>query len=81
LAQLINPGITVVHAGLPSIANIRKNYTVDLGLKSHNIENLLMEKVCKKIDIPSIQTTCTTSQERPNEKSERDALRAGSCLT
>ena len=27
LAQLINPGITVVHAGLPSIANIQKNST------------------------------------------------------
>ncbi|MBW2120049.1 MAG: trimethylamine methyltransferase family protein, partial [Deltaproteobacteria bacterium] len=26
LAQLVNPGIMVVHAGLPSIANIQKNY-------------------------------------------------------
>ena len=30
LTQLINPGIPVVHAGLPSIANIQKNYAVDL---------------------------------------------------
>jgi len=30
LAQLVNPGITVVHAGLPSIANIQKNYAVDI---------------------------------------------------
>jgi trimethylamine--corrinoid protein Co-methyltransferase len=74
LAQLINPGITVVHAGLPSIANIKKNYAVDLGLKSHNIANLLMDKVCKRIDIPSIQTACTTSQERPNERSEKEAI-------
>jgi trimethylamine:corrinoid methyltransferase-like protein len=74
LAQLINPGITVVHAGLPSIANIKKNYAVDLGLKSHNIANLLMDKVCKRIDIPSIQTACTTSQERPNERSEKEAV-------
>jgi trimethylamine--corrinoid protein Co-methyltransferase len=74
LAQLINPGVTVVHAGLPSIADIKKNYAVNLGLKSHNIANLLMEKVCKRLDIPSIQTACTTSQERPNEISEKEAV-------
>ncbi|MFC1533518.1 trimethylamine methyltransferase family protein [Thermodesulfobacteriota bacterium] len=74
LAQVISPGITVVHAGLPSIANIKRNYAVDLGLKSHNVANLLMDKICKKLDIPSIQTACTTSQERPNEKSEQEAI-------
>ncbi|MBN1831195.1 MAG: trimethylamine methyltransferase family protein [Deltaproteobacteria bacterium] len=74
MAQLINPGVMVVHAGLPSIANIRMNYAVDLGLKSHNVANLLMDKVCKRIDIPSIQTACTTSQERPNERSEKEAV-------
>ncbi len=74
LAQLIKPGITVVHAGLPSIANIRKNYAVDLGLVSHNIANLIMEKVNKWLDIPSIQTACTTSQEKPNQKAEEDAI-------
>jgi len=75
LAQLINPGLTVVHAGLPSIANIRKNYSVDLGLISHNVVNLLMDKVCSHLNIPSIQTACTTSQERPNRKSEEEAVR------
>ncbi|MBW1800274.1 MAG: trimethylamine methyltransferase family protein [Deltaproteobacteria bacterium] len=74
LAQLVNPGITVVHAGLPSIANIQKNYAVDLGLISHNMANLLMEKVNKNLDIPSIQTACTTSQEQPNQKSEEEAV-------
>ena len=74
LAQLVNPGIMVVHAGLPSIANIQKNYAVDLGLVSHNVANLLMEKINKKLDIPSIQTACTTSEETPNEKAEKDAI-------
>ncbi|MEJ2588469.1 MAG: trimethylamine methyltransferase family protein, partial [Deltaproteobacteria bacterium] len=74
LAQLINPGITVVHAGLPSIANIQKNYAVDLGLVSHNIANLLQEKLNKRLDIPSIQTACTTSQEHPNKKAEEEAV-------
>lgn len=75
LAQLVNPGIVVVHAGLPSIANIQKNYAVDLGLISHNIANLLTEKVNKMLGIPSIQTACTTSQDRPNRRAEEDAIR------
>jgi trimethylamine:corrinoid methyltransferase-like protein len=74
LAQLVNPGITVVHAGLPSIANINKNYAVDLGLVSHNIANLLTEKVNKMLEIPSIQTACTTNQDRPSQRAEEDAI-------
>ncbi|MCJ7541105.1 MAG: trimethylamine methyltransferase family protein [Desulfobacterales bacterium] len=74
LAQLVNPGIMVVHAGLPSIANIGKKYALDLGLVSHNIANLLMEKVNKMLDIPSIQTACTTSQDSPNNRAEEDAV-------
>jgi len=74
LAQLINPGVTVVHAGLPSIANIRKNYAVDLGLVSHNVANLLQEKINRMLELPSIQTACTTSQEKPNKKAEEEAM-------
>ena len=74
LAQLVKPGITVVHAGLPSIANIQKNYAVDLGLFSHNIVNLLMEKINKRLGLPSIQTACTTSQDKPNKKAEEEAI-------
>jgi trimethylamine:corrinoid methyltransferase-like protein len=74
LAQLVNPGITVVHAGLPSIANIQRNYAVDLGLFSHNIANLLMEKINKRLDMPSIQTACTTSQDKPNLRAEEEAI-------
>ncbi|QTA85205.1 trimethylamine methyltransferase family protein [Desulfonema magnum] len=75
LAQLVNPGVMVVHAGLPSVASIEKKYAVDLGLISHNVANLLMEKVNKRLDIPSVQTACTTSQEHPNKISEEEAIR------
>jgi trimethylamine--corrinoid protein Co-methyltransferase len=75
LTQLVNPGIVVVHAGLPSIANIRKNYAVDLGLVSHNIANLIQEKINKRLDIPSIQTACTTGQCSPNRQAEEDAIK------
>ncbi len=74
LSQLIKPGITVVHAGLPSIANLQKNYAVDMGLVSHNIANILLEKVNKMLDIPSIQTACTTNQAEPNDIAEKDAI-------
>jgi len=75
LAQLANPGVTVVHAGLPSIASIRKNYAVDLGLLSHNVANLLMDKVCEGLGLPSIQTACTTSEDHPGEQAEADAVK------
>jgi len=74
LAQLVNPGLMVVHAGLPSIANIQKNYAVDMGLVSHNIANLLQEKLNKRLGIPSIQTACTTSEEHPGKRAEEDAV-------
>ncbi len=79
-AQLLNPGITVVHAGLPSIANLEKNYAVDLGLISHNIANLLMEKVNSMLDVPSIQTACTTSSEHPDKKAEEEAVNGFSMM-
>lgn len=74
LAQLVNPGIMVVHAGLPSIASINDNYAVNLGLVAFNVANLLMEKVNQRLDLPSIQTACTTSQDTPNQKAEEEAV-------
>ena len=74
LAQLAHPGLMVVHAGLPSIANIKNNYAVDLGLLSHNTANLVMEKINARLGLPSIQTACTTDQERPNEIAEAQAV-------
>ncbi|MFN2436497.1 MAG: trimethylamine methyltransferase family protein [Desulfotignum sp.] len=74
LAQVVNPGVMVVHAGLPSIASIKDNYAVNLGLISFNIANLIMEKVNQRLDLPSIQTACTTSQEHPNEIAEKEAV-------
>ncbi|MBN1848756.1 MAG: trimethylamine methyltransferase family protein [Deltaproteobacteria bacterium] len=79
-AQLVKPGIMVVHAGLPSIANIQKNYAVDLGLISHNVANLLMEKINAGLGIPSIQTACTTSQDMPDKRSEQDAINGFSLM-
>ncbi len=73
LAQVVKPGITVVHAGLPSIANIQKNYAVDLGLLAHTMANLLMDKICAMLDLPSIQSACGTNEEKPGPQSEADA--------
>ncbi len=74
LAQLVKPGITCVHAGLPSIANLQKNYSVDLGLISHNIANLLMGKICQKLDLPSIHSACGTNEAKPCKQAEKDAI-------
>lgn len=80
LAQLVHPGLMVVHAGLPSIANIQHNYAVDLGLLSHNVANLLMEKINARLGLPSIQTACTTNQEHPNQEAEAQAVRGYALL-
>ncbi|MBU1742291.1 MAG: trimethylamine methyltransferase family protein, partial [Proteobacteria bacterium] len=74
LAQLLHPGVTVVHAGLPSIANVSKKYAVDLGLVSHNVANLLQEKVNQRLGLPSIQTACTTHEDHPGSRAEQDAI-------
>ncbi|BBO91539.1 trimethylamine methyltransferase family protein [Desulfosarcina ovata] len=74
LTQLVNPGLTCVHSGLPSIANLQKNYAVDLGLISHNVTNLLMSAICKRLDLPSIHSACTTNEESPGLRAEQDAI-------
>lgn len=74
LAQVVNPGCTIVHAGLPSIANIQKNYAVDIGLVAHTMANLLMDKICEYLDLPSIQSACGTNEGRPSSQSEADAV-------
>ncbi len=74
LAQVVNPGCMVVHAGLPAIANIQKNYAVDIGLAAHTMANLLMDKVCEALNLPSIQSACGTNEDRPCEQSEADAV-------
>ena len=74
LTQLVNPGITCVHSGLPSIANLQKNYAVDLGLISHNVANLLMSAICRRLDLPSIHSACTTNEDSPGIRAEQDAV-------
>ena len=80
LAQLVKPGIMTVHAGLPSIANIEKNYAVDLGHPAHHLANLLMEKVNRRLGLPSIQSTGTTNAEKPGPQAAADAAYAYALL-
>ena len=63
LAQVVNPGGTVVHAGLPAVAKIQKNYAVDLGLVAHNVANLLQDKICESLNMPSVHSACGTNEE------------------
>ena len=37
------------------------------------MQNLLMDKINKKLDLPSVHSACTTSQAAPNEQAEKDA--------
>ena len=63
VAQLLNPGITCIHAGLPSIADPRFNYSPNYGLVSHNVLNMLMAHLNMMLDLPAIQSGCTTNEQ------------------
>jgi trimethylamine--corrinoid protein Co-methyltransferase len=74
LTQLVSPGTPCVHAGLPSIVDVQNKYALDLGSLSHNLANLLMGKVCQKLDLPSIHSGCTTNETAPNARATQDAI-------
>jgi trimethylamine--corrinoid protein Co-methyltransferase len=74
VAQLINPGCTCIHGGLPSIADPRFAYTPNYGLKSHFVLNLLMAHLNMMLDMPTIQSTGTTNEERVTQKALEDAM-------
>jgi trimethylamine:corrinoid methyltransferase-like protein len=73
LAQLINPGVTCIHAGYPTIADPRIDYNPNYGLKSHNLLNILMTHLNLMLDLPTFQSACTTHEEHPNERAYADA--------
>jgi len=72
-AQLLNEGVTCVHAGYPTIADPRIEYNPNYGLVSHHLLNLLMTHLNLMLDLPSFQSACTTHEEHPTEKAYTDA--------
>ncbi|MDM8548817.1 trimethylamine methyltransferase family protein [Desulfobacterales bacterium HSG2] len=61
-AQLINPGITCIHAGYPTIADSRIDYNPNYGLISHNLANILMAHLNLMLDIPACQSGGATQE-------------------
>jgi len=78
-AQLLNPGITCIHAGYPTIADPRIEYNPNYGLISHNLLNILMAHLNLMLDLPTFQSACTTHEEHPTERAYADA-RMGQAL-
>ncbi len=78
-AQLLNPGITCIHAGYPTIADPRIEYNPNYGLISHNVLNILQAHLNMMLDIPSCQSAGTTHEEHPTQKAMDDA-RKGQAL-
>ncbi len=71
-SQLLNPGITAIHAGFPTIADPRFDYNPNYGLKSHNLLNILMAHLNMILDIPSFQSCATTNEEHLTPKAFED---------
>ncbi|MEW5735308.1 MAG: trimethylamine methyltransferase family protein [Thermodesulfobacteriota bacterium] len=78
-AQLLNPGITCIHAGFPTIADPRIEYNANYGLVSHNLTNILMAHLNMMLDLPTCQSGGTTNEEHLTKKAYDDA-RAGQAM-
>ncbi|MFC1533526.1 trimethylamine methyltransferase family protein [Thermodesulfobacteriota bacterium] len=78
-AQLLNEGITCIHAGYPTIADPRIEYNPNYGLISHNLLNILMTHLNLMLDLPSFQSAGTTHEEHLTERAFEDA-RMGQAL-
>lgn len=72
-AQLLNPGVTCVHAGFPTIADPRIEYNPNYGLISHNFLNILMAHLNFMLDLPTFQSGGTTHEEHPTQRAYADA--------
>ncbi|CAN2042032.1 trimethylamine---corrinoid protein Co-methyltransferase [Candidatus Magnetomoraceae bacterium gMMP-15] len=72
-AQLINPGMTCIHAGFPTIADPRIEYNPNYGLISHNLLNILMSHLNLMLDLPTCQSAGTTHEEHLTERAYQDA--------
>lgn len=72
-SQLLNPGVTCIHAGYPTIADPRIEYNPNYGLVSHNLLNILMAHLNLMLDIPTFQSAGTTHEEHLTERAFSDA--------
>ncbi|MBW1827925.1 MAG: trimethylamine methyltransferase family protein [Deltaproteobacteria bacterium] len=73
VSQLLNPGVTCIHAGFPTIADPRIEYNPNYGLISHNMLNILMAHLNLMLDLPSFQSAGTTHEEHLTERAFADA--------
>jgi trimethylamine--corrinoid protein Co-methyltransferase len=78
-AQLLNPGVTCIHAGYPTIADPRIEYNPNYGLISHNLLNILMAHLNLMLDLPTCQSAGTTHEEHLTDRAYADA-RMGQAL-
>jgi len=72
-AQLLNPGVTCIHAGFPTIADPRIEYNPNYGLVSHNLLNIMMAHLNLMLDLPTCQSGGTTHEEHLTERAFADA--------
>ena len=73
VSQLLNPGVTCIHAGFPTIEDPRIEYNPNYGLKSHNLLNILMCHLNLMLDLPSFQSAGTTHEEHLTDRAYEDA--------
>ncbi len=72
-AQIINPGVTCIHSGFPTIADPRIEYNPNYGLISHSFLNILMAHLNLMLGLPTFQNAGATHEEHLTEKAYEDA--------
>ncbi|MFO8084336.1 MAG: trimethylamine methyltransferase family protein [Desulfobacterales bacterium] len=72
-AQLVNPGVSCIHAGFPTIADPRIEYNPNYGLVSHNLLNILMSHLNMMLDLPTCQNAGATHEEHPTPRAYEDS--------
>lgn len=76
LTQTLSPGLPTLHAGYPMMSDPQDNYNISFGSIEHNLCNITLARVPKYLDIPSIQSGCTTNLDKPSKEVEDDVVRA-----
>jgi trimethylamine:corrinoid methyltransferase-like protein len=76
LTQSLCKGLPTIHAGYPMVANPQDGYNIDFGSVAHNLCNITVARMGKYLNIPSIQSGCTTSVSKIQESTEYDVARA-----
>jgi trimethylamine:corrinoid methyltransferase-like protein len=74
LAQLIRPGIKIVNAAMPTVADVkRKDMPLRFGSLSNTLINILLAELNAHLGLPTCQSACAHSRDIFDEEAVKEA--------